>query len=130
MVLGEIMIVAGIGCRSGVTAHNVSLAIEAALQRAAHKSLDMIATAQAKGHEAAIAAAAAARKVPLVLISQDRLEAANARTVTRSDRSIQAMQVGSVAEAAALAAAGRTARLLVPRIVIGAVTCALAQGDP
>jgi cobalt-precorrin 5A hydrolase len=36
------------------------------------------------------------------------------------------MNVHSVAEAAALAAAGPTSRLLGPRIAIGPVTCALA----
>jgi cobalt-precorrin 5A hydrolase len=36
------------------------------------------------------------------------------------------MGVPSVAEAAALAAAGTTARLLLPRIAVGAATCALA----
>jgi cobalt-precorrin 5A hydrolase len=35
--------------------------------------------------------------------------------------------VPSLAEAAALAAAGPTARLLVARIAIGSVTCALAE---
>jgi cobalt-precorrin 5A hydrolase len=36
------------------------------------------------------------------------------------------MGVGSVAEAAALAAGGPDARLVVPRIAIGPATCALA----
>jgi cobalt-precorrin 5A hydrolase len=38
--------------------------------------------------------------------------------------------VPSVAEAAALAAGGPKARLILPRIVVGPVTCALAEsGD-
>jgi len=37
--------------------------------------------------------------------------------------------VHSVAEAAALAAAGPGARLLAPRVAVGPVTCALAQGE-
>jgi cobalt-precorrin 5A hydrolase len=57
------------------------------------------------------------------------LEAANPRTLTRSTRSMAAMNVHSVAEAAALAAAGPNARLLAPRIAVGPVTCALAEGD-
>jgi cobalt-precorrin 5A hydrolase len=36
------------------------------------------------------------------------------------------LNVGSVSEAAALAAAGPTARLLAPRLALGPVTCALA----
>jgi cobalt-precorrin 5A hydrolase len=34
-----------------------------------------------------------------------------------------------VAEAAALAAAGPKARLILPRIVVGPVTCALAESE-
>jgi cobalt-precorrin 5A hydrolase len=37
--------------------------------------------------------------------------------------------VPSVAEAAALAAGGPKARLILPRIVVGPVTCALAEMD-
>jgi cobalt-precorrin 5A hydrolase len=39
------------------------------------------------------------------------------------------MGVPSVAEAAALAAAGPSARLLAARIALGPVTCALAQSE-
>jgi cobalt-precorrin 5A hydrolase len=39
------------------------------------------------------------------------------------------MNVPSVAEASALAAAGPNARLLVERLAVGAVTCALAQSE-
>jgi cobalt-precorrin 5A hydrolase len=54
------------------------------------------------------------------------------RTITQSPR-VQALRgVGSVAEAAALAAAGPNARLLGPRAVsaCGTATAALAEGDP
>jgi cobalt-precorrin 5A hydrolase len=40
------------------------------------------------------------------------------------------MGVGSVAEAAALAAAGSASKLIVPRIVVGTATCALAASLP
>jgi cobalt-precorrin 5A hydrolase len=116
--------VAGIGCRAGVSAEQVESALAAALGPG--RSLSCIATPTAKGHEPGIIAAAAARGVPLVLISQSDLEAASAATLTHSDRSIAAMNVHSVAEAAALAGAGRASRLLGPRIAVGPVTCALA----
>ncbi|MGB6353324.1 MAG: cobalamin biosynthesis protein, partial [Steroidobacteraceae bacterium] len=79
--------------------------------------------------EAALYAAAAARGVHLKLITRRMLQAANARTLTRSARSMAALKVHSVAEAAALAAAGPSARLLAPRIIVGPVTCALAEGE-
>jgi cobalt-precorrin 5A hydrolase len=121
--------VAGIGCRTGVSAAEVSVAIDAALQRGTPNgtSLTLIATPVAKGHETGIIAAAAARGLPIVLITQSDLEAASPRTLTRSARALSTMNVHSVAEAAALAAAGPTSRLLGPRVTIGPVTCALAE---
>jgi len=123
-------VVAGIGCRSGVTAIELNSAIEAALSLrvAAGKTLHRIAAPAAKARETGLAAVAAARGVPLVLVTQADLEAADSRTLTRSERAVATMKVGSVAEAAALAGAGPTARLLGPRIAIGPVTCALAEG--
>jgi cobalt-precorrin 5A hydrolase len=130
--LGEAVIVAGIGCRTGVSATEVDLAIEAALRQSTGRlphTLQLIATAAARAGESGVIVAAAARGIPLVLISQPDLEAADARTLTQSARSLAAMNVGSVAEAAALAGAGRNARLLGPRVTVGPVTCALAFFD-
>jgi cobalt-precorrin 5A hydrolase len=121
------MIVAGIGCRSGVTTEQVEAALEAALRQTA--TLTLIAVPAAKSGERAIVAAATARGVPLASITQTDLEAANARTLTRSKHALAAMNVHSVAEAAALAGAGPESELLGARIVVGPVTCALA-GPP
>ncbi len=122
------MIVAGIGCRSGVTAEQIHAALEEALRRNSLTAapLRLIATAAVKGKEPGIVAAARTRNIPLVLISQRDLEAANPRTLTRSSHSLKTLNVHSVSEAAALAAAGAGARLLGPRIAVGSVTCALA----
>jgi cobalt-precorrin 5A hydrolase len=131
MGLGEAMIVAGIGCRKAILAAQVESAIEAALrhnQIEGHR-LDVIAVPAVKGREAGIVAAAAARGVLLVLIAQDALEEADLRTLTRSARSMDTLNVQSVAEAAALAAAGPNSRVLAPRLAIGPVTCALAEGE-
>jgi len=121
------MIVAGVGCRKTVSAEQVEAAIEAALlshQLAAHE-LYAIAVPATKAAEACVAAVAAARGVDLVLVVQSALEAADARTLTRSERSRDALNVQSASEAAALAAAGPNARLLSPRLAVGPVTCAL-----
>jgi cobalt-precorrin 5A hydrolase len=131
MALGETMIVAGIGCRTAILAAQVESAIEAALRhnQIEGDQLDVIAVPAVKGTEAGVVAAAAARGVLLVLITQDALEEADLRSVTRSARSMDTLNVRSVAEAAALAAAGPNSRLLAPRVVVGPVTCALAAGD-
>jgi cobalt-precorrin 5A hydrolase len=134
MDLGEAVIVAGIGCRKGTTAAEIGAAIDAALAAAglAAGSVALIATADAKRDESGIAAAAAARDARLVLIPRDELEAAGVRVLSRSPRALAAMGVPSVAEAAALAAAGATARLLGPRLALGPATCALVEtrGEP
>lgn len=125
------MIVAGIGCRKAIAAEQVESAIEAALRQnqiEGHR-LDVIAVPAVKGTEAGIVEAAAARGVLLVLITQDALEEADFRTLTRSARSMGTLNVQSVAEASALAGAGPNSRLLAPRVVVGPVTCALAEGD-
>jgi cobalt-precorrin 5A hydrolase len=129
MDLGQTVMVAGIGCRSGVSAEQIEAALAAALKPilASGRSLSLIATPAAKGHEPGIIAAAASRSLPLVLISQSDLQAADSGTLTHSGHSMAAMNVHSVAEAAALAGAGPASRLLGPRIAIGPVTCALAE---
>jgi cobalt-precorrin 5A hydrolase len=133
--LGEALIAAGIGCRKAISAAQVEAALQAALAAAMQSSslvdgrLALIAAPEVKGIEPGLLAAAAARGVLLKLIPQHMLEAANSRTLSRSARSMAAMNVHSVAEAAALAAAGPHARLLAPRIAVGPVTCALAEGE-
>lgn len=123
------MIVAGIGCRKGASADDIGTVIARALDRAGFPAdgLDLIATSAAKGGEPGIAAAAAALGVPLVLVPQSDLEAAGVRTQTRSERVIALAGVPSVAEAAALAAGGPKARLILPRVAVGPATCALVD---
>jgi cobalt-precorrin 5A hydrolase len=123
--------VAGIGCRAGVSAEEVASALDVALAAIlpTGRTLSLIATPVAKKHEPGISAAAAARGIPLVLITQSDLEAANPRTLTYSEHAMIVMNVHSVAEAAALAGAGPTSRLLGPRVAIGPVTCALADTE-
>ncbi len=123
------MIAAGVGCRRGASAAAIETVIAAALARAglAKTALAVIAAPAAKCDEPGIAAAASALGVPLVLVPQAELECAGGRATTRSERVVALMGVPSVAEAAALAAAGATAHLLVPRIAIGPATCALAS---
>jgi cobalt-precorrin 5A hydrolase len=125
------MMVAGVGCRRGASAAAIEIVIEAALARAglARGVLDVIAAPAAKGDEPGIAAAAAALGVRLVLVAQPDLETAGSRVETHSKRVMTLMGVPCVAEAAALAAGGPAARLVVSRIAIGPATCALAKSE-
>ena len=55
---------------------------------------------------------------------------ADPRLLSRSEASRAATGSASASEAAALAAAGPSARLVGPRLAVGAVTCAIAvAGD-
>jgi cobalt-precorrin 5A hydrolase len=129
MGLDETMIVAGVGCRKGATAKEIITAISRALHNVglSNRAIDVIATPAAKIGEPGIVGAASTLQVPLVPVSQSDLEAAGPRTRTRSERAIAVMGVPSVAEAAALAAAGPSSSLLAARIAAGPATCALAE---
>ena len=126
------MIVAGIGCRRGTSAPDIEAAIRAALANAgmAPDVLTAIATTAAKHDEAGIETAAAHLGVNVVLVAEAELKAAGERTETKSARVLALTGVPSVAEAAALAAAGPSARLISPRLVLGSATCALAASEP
>ncbi len=129
--MGEALIVAGIGCRRGATEKEVEAAIQAALTEVgqAQGTIGLIATSDGKGGEAGIVAAAAARRLRLVLVGPAELEAAGSRTQSSSPLVKARAGVPSVAEAAALAAGGPSAKLILPRISIGPVTCALAETE-
>ncbi len=130
--MDKTVIVAGVGCRRGAPAPEIEAAIRAALAKAGIDSnaLGAIATPTAKQNETGIETAAANFGVKVVLVSDAELKAAGARTATKSERVLALMGVPSVAEAAALAAAGPSARLISPRLVIGSATCALAASEP
>jgi cobalt-precorrin 5A hydrolase len=128
MGVGEAMIVAGIGCRKGASTAAISAAIADALARAGLDTLDLVAAPESKSGERGLTAAAAALGVPLVLVAKADLEAAGPHTKTRSERVLALLGIPSVAEAAALAAGGPAARLILPRITVGVATCALAVG--
>lgn len=123
------MIVAGVGSRRGVSSKEVCEAVRGALERHGVKlnEVSLMATPALKGGEAGIIKAALDLGLLLVMVPQSQMEAAGQRTLTHSERVVALMGVPSVAEAAALAAAGRRSTLIGPRFVLGSVTCALAR---
>lgn len=118
------MIVAGFGFRTGAALPSLQAAL--ALAQEGHASATLLATAQDKA--AGLLPLAEALGVPVVGVTPEALATMN--THTRSAASLAARGTGSVAEAAALAAAGPGARLLQPRRISPdrKATCALAQG--
>ncbi|TIO51754.1 MAG: cobalamin biosynthesis protein [Mesorhizobium sp.] len=124
------MMVAGIGSRKGVTARDVRAAIETALEAhgLAMTALSALATGEIKREEEAIFVAGRDLALPVIVVSDDALQAASAGTLSHSDLSQAHAGTPSVSEASALAAAGKDAKLLGPRTVLGPVTCAIALG--
>jgi cobalt-precorrin 5A hydrolase len=117
------MIVAGFGFRSGVTL----AALREALARAGGpRGVTHLATLTAKAGE--LEPLAQALAVPLLRLEPEALQ--GRPTLSRSDRVEALFGTGSVAEAAALAAAGQGARLRGPRAVSsdGTATAAIAEG--
>lgn len=114
------MIVAGFGFRQAATLASLQDAL-------AGVTPGLIATAAAKAGHPAFRALAEALAVPIAAVSEREL--ANSPTPTDSAASRAAHGTGSVAEAAALVAAGPGASLLGPRAVSRdrMATCALAE---
>ncbi|ESY70761.1 MAG: cobalamin biosynthesis protein [Mesorhizobium sp.] len=126
------MMVAGIGSRKGVNVEDVLAAIETALEAhgLAMTALSALATATLKHDEDAIAAAGRALNLPVIIVDDAALQAVSTDTLSHSDLSQDLAGTSSVSEASALAVAGKGARLLGPRTVLGPVTCAIAiSGD-
>ncbi|GJE25626.1 cobalamin biosynthesis protein [Methylobacterium organophilum] len=121
-------LVAGFGFRHAAEPDEILALVQAALDAVGHPvaALAALATAVDRAGESPIREAAARLALPLRGIAPEALRAADARVVTRSARMAAERGIGSLAEAAALAACGPTSRLLLPRIAGPRVTCALA----
>ena len=117
------MIVAGFGFRAAATEASLRDAYARAGGGAAR-----IATAADKAETPVFAGFAAGLTLPVTTVTPQTLREQD--TATRSRASQNARDTGSVAEAAALAAAGPGARLIAPRTVSSdrMATCALAEG--
>ncbi|MET0385423.1 MAG: cobalamin biosynthesis protein [Polyangiales bacterium] len=128
------MIAAGFGCRGGCVMGDILGALDRALAIAGKARGDVSAlyAPDFKQGERGLAEAAETLGRPLVLLPLAALQAHAGRCSTRSERVMQRFGVPSIAETAACAGAGADSglnpRLLGPRVVVGAATCALALG--
>ncbi|TVR09203.1 MAG: precorrin methylase [Salinarimonadaceae bacterium] len=120
------MIAAGFGFRKGASVTSLMDALSAA---AGGRPVSVLATAADKAQTGVFRSLAAEARLPVRGVDAGSLAAQ--RTRTHSQASLEARDVGSLAEAAALAAAGEGARLLAPRTISGdgMATCALAEGN-
>jgi len=125
VVGGEAMIVAGLGFRTTCTADELVALIER-VGEAAGAQIAALAVPDFKVGASALARAAASLALEVRPISREALIAVQSLCLSRSAAALDAVGVPSVAEACALAAAGPGARLLSPKTVSGAATCALA----
>ncbi|SDA10580.1 cobalamin biosynthesis protein [Sphingomonas sp. NFR15] len=119
------MIVAGFGHRAGAEASSLSAAL--ALAQAGGRPVTALAAPADK--TALLAPLARALALPLIAVTPEALRSAD--TATRSAFSLIARGIGSVAEAAALAAAGPRALLITRRHISPdrMATCAIAEGS-
>lgn len=118
------MIVAGFGFRTGASADSLRAALAAC-----GPVPDLLATAAGKADCAGLRALADEMGLNIHSVTTERLTAQ--MTLTHSPASQAAHGTGSVAEAAALAAAGPGARLIAVRQISPdrMATCAMAEGD-
>ncbi|MFV0300756.1 MAG: cobalamin biosynthesis protein [Paracoccus sp. (in: a-proteobacteria)] len=118
------MIVAGFGLRAAADAAS----LRAALSLLDAPRLSALAAPADKADHPALSAMAADLALPLIAVPLAALRAQNCATSAR--RQPARYGSGSVAEAAALAACGKGARLIRPRQIApgGLVTVALAEG--
>ena len=124
------MKIIGVGCRQGSERDEVLGAIDAVLAHygVAKSSIHALASVPLKSEEPGLVEAACTLGLPLLVPDAVGLAQADAHCLTRSPVSIAATGLGSASEAAALAACGPGARLLGPRIIHQAITCAIASG--
>lgn len=125
------MMALGIGCRRNASAEDIDAIITQVLVAAALSvhDVDVIATETSKLIEPGLIEAARQHDLRLVGLDVSELAKVSDLAVTSSERVQQLKGVPSVAETAALAAVGREARLVVPRISNETVSCALAYGE-
>jgi cobalt-precorrin 5A hydrolase len=110
-------LVIGLGFRDEADAQSIGEVLTAAAHAAMPGRANAIAVPEDKVAHPGLRAAAHAAQLPIETVADNAMRAADARVVTRSEQVKKHRGVGSVCEAAALAAAGAGARLIVTRIV-------------
>ena len=124
----SVIVAAGIGCRKGCGAQEIVDLVRLALGAAdlPKAQLSGLFAPAFKHGESGLSEAAQLLGVPLVLMPDAELKAAEPRVLTVSERVVALTGLASVAETAALAGAGPSSRLVRARIASANATCAIA----
>ncbi|MCB9958097.1 MAG: cobalamin biosynthesis protein [Rhodospirillaceae bacterium] len=120
------MICAGIGYRRAATAEDIAALVARAGEAAAEPITHLAIPGFKPADDPAALEAAATLGLPIVHIGLDELARAAPACPTRMSHPMPGCGTASAAEAAALAAAGEGAKLILQRIRTPTVTCALA----
>jgi cobalt-precorrin 5A hydrolase len=123
------MIVAGIGANSSASVEDVVQGLEQVMSGAPQRP-QMIATLADATFTTNVRSAAQRLGLTFRDLAKDALQMRAMDCVTRSERSLTAQGVPSVAEACALAGAGAGSTLIAARLTFGPVTIALARSSP
>jgi len=120
-------VIAGIGCRRGISSRRIVAALKAALKEAAVdlSEVRLLASADIKSDEAGLLEAARQLNIPLRFISSAELRDTT-RSFQHSEFVKAKVNLPAVAEPAALLA-GRRTQLILPRRACQGVTVALAR---
>jgi len=111
-------LVIGLGFRAQATAQSIGEVLARVVAQAATPgAATILAVVDDKAAHPALLGAVRATRLAVATVTVDAMRQAEARIATRSERVIRLRGVGSVCEATALAAAGASARLVVPRMV-------------
>jgi len=123
------MIVIGIGSNSRATPDDIAAAVRA-LEALLRRTCAAVATLDRPDQLSAIRTACKMRALPLHALPGEALLARSVDCATQSAASLAAHGIPSVAEAAALAAAGPGSRLLIARQTYPNVTAAASVSAP
>ena len=120
------IVVAGLGFRRDCPAAELLSILGDARVRAG-RNVDVLAVPDFKADEPGVREAAKTLGLPLIRVGREALRGEQGRCLTNSEVARRATGFASVAEAAALAAAGAGGTLLLPRIASATATCVLAE---
>ncbi|MGY8999129.1 MAG: precorrin-3B C(17)-methyltransferase [Rhodospirillales bacterium] len=128
LILSPSILALGIGCERGIARNELEAFIHDTFIKydLGINSLSCIATIDIKEDEAAIRFVANRIDVPVRLFNAGELEKETPRVGSPSDYVFETVGTHSVSEAAALAAAGPNAKLIVSKQKRGGMTCAVA----
>lgn len=132
MGLGEAVtawLAIGVGCRRGCPAEAIAALVTRARAGLAPSGDARLFSITDKRDEPGLLDAARLLGLDLDFLPREALAAAMTGVVTPSAAAQARFGVASVAEAAALAGAGRGARLVLARVAAAGATCAIARGE-